>query len=63
MIAWVSRQGPLVVLAVKDFTVTTVQQAADVAVQAGSWLYTDSVDGNQLCDLGQILKTSCFGSV
>jgi transposase-like protein len=42
MIAWVSRQGPLVVLAVKDFTVTTVQQAADFAVQAGSRLYTDS---------------------
>jgi transposase-like protein len=42
IIAWVSRQGPLVVLAVKDFTVTTVQQAADFAVQAGSRLYTDS---------------------
>jgi hypothetical protein len=35
IIAWVSRQGPLVVLAVKDFTITTVQQAADFAVQAG----------------------------
>jgi transposase-like protein len=42
MIAWVSRQGRLVVLAVKDFTVTTVQQAAGFAVQAGSRLYTDS---------------------
>jgi transposase-like protein len=42
MMAWVSRQGPLVVLAVKDFTVTTVQQAADFAVRAGSRLYTDS---------------------
>jgi hypothetical protein len=28
--------------AVKDFTVKTVQQAADLAVQAGSRLYTDS---------------------
>ena len=28
--------------AVKDFTVKTVQKAADVAVQAGSRLYTDS---------------------
>ena len=28
--------------AVKDFTVTTVQQAADLAVQAGSRLSTDS---------------------
>ena len=26
----------------KDFTVKTVQQAADLAVQAGSRLYTDS---------------------
>jgi transposase len=42
MIAWVSRQGPVVVQAVKDFTVKTVQQAVDIAVQAGSRLYTDS---------------------
>jgi transposase-like protein len=42
MIVWVSRQGPLVVQAVRDFTVATVQQAADFAVQAGSRLYTDS---------------------
>jgi transposase-like protein len=42
IIAWVSRQGPMVVQAVKDFTVRTVQQAADIAVQAGSRLYTDS---------------------
>jgi transposase len=32
----------MVVQAVKDFTVKTVQQAADIAVQAGSRLYTDS---------------------
>jgi transposase len=31
-----------VVQALKDFTVATVQQAADFAVQAGSRLYTDS---------------------
>jgi transposase-like protein len=42
MIAWVSRQGLVVVHAVKDFTVKTVQKAADLAVQAGSRLYTDS---------------------
>jgi transposase-like protein len=42
IIAWVSRQGPVVVQAVKDFTVATVQQAADIAVHAGSGLYTDS---------------------
>jgi transposase-like protein len=42
IIAWVSRQGPVVVQAVKDFTVSTVQKAADMAVQAGSRLYTDS---------------------
>src|SRR2546426_790858 len=42
MIAWVSRQRAVVVHAVKDFTVKTVQKAADLAVQAGSRLYTDS---------------------
>jgi transposase len=47
MIAWVSRQGPIVVHAVKDFTVKTVQQAADLAVQAGSRLYTDSASSYQ----------------
>ena len=47
MIAWGSRQGPLVGHAVKDFTVNTVQQAADLAVQAGSRLYTDSASSYQ----------------
>jgi transposase len=42
IIAWVSRQGSVVVQAARDFTVTTVQKAADRAVQAGSRLYTDS---------------------
>jgi transposase-like protein len=42
LIAWVSRQGPVVIQATKDFTVKTVQKAADLAVQAGSTLYTDS---------------------
>jgi transposase-like protein len=42
MIAWVSRQGTVVIQATKDFTVKTVQKAADLAVQAGSRLYTDS---------------------
>jgi transposase len=47
MSAWVSCQGPIVVHAVKDFTVNTVQQAADLAVQAGSRLYTDSASSYQ----------------
>jgi transposase-like protein len=42
IIAWVSRQGPVVVQAVKDFTISTVQKAADLTVEARSRLYTDS---------------------
>src|SRR5207253_11287923 len=42
IIVWVSRQGAVVIQATKDFTVKTVQKAADIAVQAGSRLYTDS---------------------
>src|SRR5438874_13777973 len=42
MIAWVSRQGAVVIQATRDFTVQTVQKAADLAVQTGSRLYTDS---------------------
>jgi transposase len=42
IIAWVSRQGAVVIQGVRDFTVKTVQKAADLAVQAGSRLYTDS---------------------
>ncbi len=42
MIAWVSRQGSVIIQATKDFTVKTVQKAADIAMQAGSRLYTDS---------------------
>jgi transposase len=42
IIAWVSRQGSAVIQATKDFTVKTVQKAADLAVQTGSRLYTDS---------------------
>jgi transposase len=42
MIAWVSRQGAVVIQGVRDCTVKTVQKAADLAVQAGSRLYTDS---------------------
>jgi transposase-like protein len=43
IIAWVNRQGSVVLQAVRDFTVSTVQKAADLTVQAGSRLYTDSV--------------------
>jgi transposase-like protein len=42
LIAWVSRQGAVVLQAPRDFTVKTVQTAADLAVQVGSRLYTDS---------------------
>ena len=42
IIAWVSRQGAVVIQAIRDCTVQTVQKAADLAVQAGSRLYTDS---------------------
>ena len=42
MIAWVSRQGGVVIHATRDFTVKTVQKAADLAMHAGSRLYTDS---------------------
>ena len=42
IIAWVSRQGAVVIHATKDFTVQTVQKAANLAVQAGCRLYTDS---------------------
>jgi hypothetical protein len=38
IIAWVSRQGPVVVQAARDVTVKTVQKAADIAVQAGGRL-------------------------
>jgi hypothetical protein len=42
IIAWVSRQGAVVLQATRDFTVKTVQKAADLAVQVGSRLSTDS---------------------
>jgi transposase-like protein len=47
MIAWVSRQGTVVMQAVRDFTVSTVQKAADLAVQKGSRLYTNSASSYQ----------------
>jgi hypothetical protein len=42
IIAWISRQGGVVIHATRDFTVKTVQKAADLAVHTGSRLYTDS---------------------
>src|SRR3989454_5579190 len=42
IIAWVSRQGAVVIQATRDFTVKTVQKAADIAVHASSRLSTDS---------------------
>jgi transposase-like protein len=47
IIAWVNRQGSVVLQAVRDFTVSTVQKAADLAVQAGSRLYTDSASNSR----------------
>jgi hypothetical protein len=42
IIAWGRRQGAVVIHTTKDCTVKTVQKAADLAVQAGSRLSTDS---------------------
>src|SRR5215475_7013335 len=42
IIAWVSRQGVVVLQATKGCTVQTVQKAVDLAVHTGSRLYTDS---------------------
>jgi hypothetical protein len=47
IIAWVSRQGAVVLQATRDFTVKTVQKAADIAVHTGSRLYTDSASSYQ----------------
>jgi transposase-like protein len=44
----VSRQGGVVIQATRDFTVKTVQKAADLAMQAGSKLYTDSASSYRL---------------
>jgi len=48
ILAWVSRQGGVVIQATRDFTVKTVQKAADLAMQAGSTLYTDSASSYRL---------------
>ena len=48
IIAWVSRQGGVVIHATRDFPVKTVQKAADLAMQAGSMLYTDSASSYRL---------------
>lgn len=47
IIVWVSRTGGTVVQAVKDFTQSTVQKAADLAVKKGSCIYTDSARSYQ----------------
>ena len=47
IIAWVSRQGAVVRQATRDCTVKTVQKAADLAVHAGSRLYTDSASSSR----------------
>jgi ISXO2-like transposase domain len=45
--AWGSRPGAVVIQAPKDCTVKTVQQAADLAVHAGSRLSTDAASSSQ----------------
>jgi hypothetical protein len=47
IIAWVSRQGAVVIHATRDCTVKTVQKAAALAVRAGSRLYTDSASSSR----------------
>src|SRR2546428_13251095 len=47
IIAWVSRQGGVVIQATRDFTVKTVQKAADLAVHTGSRLSTDSASSSR----------------
>jgi ISXO2-like transposase domain len=47
IIARVSRQGAVVIQATKDFTVQTVQKAADLAVRVGSRLSTDSASSSR----------------
>src|SRR5262249_12696650 len=47
IIAWISRQGAIVLHATKDFTIQTVQRAANVAVRRGSRLSTDSASSYQ----------------
>src|SRR4029434_4420792 len=47
IIAWVSRQGAVVIHATRDFTAKTVQEAVDLAVRAGSRLYTGSASSYQ----------------
>src|SRR3989475_4937592 len=42
IIAWVSRQGAVVIQATKDFTVKTVQKAAALTVLPGRRLYPDT---------------------
>jgi hypothetical protein len=47
IIAWVSRQGAVVLQATRDCTVKTVQKSANIAVQAGSRLSTDSASSDR----------------
>lgn len=47
IIAWVSRAGYTILQVVKDFTGKTVRKAANLAVKAGSRVYTDSAKSYQ----------------
>src|SRR5437667_4285985 len=48
IIAWVSRQGGVVIQATRDLTGKTVQKAADLAIPAGRKRYTDSASSDRL---------------
>ena len=47
IIAWISRQGAVIVQGARDFTVHTGQKAADIAVKTGSRLSTDSASSSR----------------
>jgi transposase-like protein len=67
--AWVRRQGSVVIHATRDCTVQTVPQAAALAVQAGSHLYTDSassyraVQGSRHAFVNHTQKADAQGDV
>ena len=57
IIAWISRQGAVVIHATRDFTVKTVQKAADLAVHAASRLYTDSASSYRAIERSRAMCT------
>lgn len=47
IIGWVSRSGETILQVVKDFTMSTVQKAANLTAKTGSCIYTDSAKSYQ----------------